>query len=84
MNGTKKIEFSKVLAIVVTVLFTGVVLFLLAIWALTDKTPEQLQAGIDILGVVAAPFGIVVTGYFAKAGIENFQKIKNQKEDDQV
>lgn len=69
-------EFSKVLAVVVTVLFAGSVLFLLAIWAISDKTPAQLQAGIDILAVVAAPFGIVVTGYYAKAGMENYQKIK--------
>jgi Kef-type K+ transport system membrane component KefB len=72
----KKMEFSKLLAIIVTALFVCTVGFVTLIWAVTNKTPEQLQIGISILGVVAAPFGVIITGYFAKSGVENFQKIK--------
>lgn len=28
---------------------------------------------------MAAPFGVVITGYFAKAGVENYSKINNSK-----
>ena len=73
---SKKIEFSKLLALIITALFVGSVGFVLLVWAITRKTPEQLQIGVNILGIVAAPFGVVVTGYFTKAGFENFQKIK--------
>ncbi len=76
MKKAKKIEFSKLLALIITALFVGSVCFVLFVWAVTGKTPEQLQVGTNILGIVAAPFGVVVTGYFTKAGVENFQKIK--------
>lgn len=75
----KRLEFSKLLAIIITILFIFSVCFITAVWAFTNKSPDQLQIGISILGVVATPFGVIVTGYFAKAGVENFQKIRNNK-----
>lgn len=71
-----KMEFSKILALIITAIFVAAVGFVALVWAFSDKTPDQLQSGIDILGVVATPFGIVITGYFAKSGVENYQKIK--------
>lgn len=79
----KKLEFSKILALIVATLFVVTAIFVTAVWAFTNKKPDQLKVGIDILSVVATPFGVVITGYFAKAGVENYQKIKNQKGDNQ-
>lgn len=78
----KKIEFSKLLAIIITVLFVLSVCFVLAIWAITNKPPDQLEIGISILGVVSTPFGVVITGYFAKAGVENYQKIRKGQDNE--
>lgn len=65
----KKIEFSKILAMVVTILFVVSIIFSLIVWFLQDRLPTEL------LVYVAAPFGVVVSGYFAKAGVENYKKI---------
>lgn len=69
----KRTEFSKKLAIAVSFLFFFVILFSLATWFFQDRTP------IEILGYVATPFGVIVTGYFAKAGVENYSKISQSK-----
>ncbi|MCX7715610.1 MAG: hypothetical protein N2171_07770 [Clostridia bacterium] len=77
-----RFEFSKVLALVISILFVCTVCFVSLVWAVSDKMPEQLRIGIDILGVVSTPFGIIVTGYFAKSGVENYTKIKGSKKDE--
>lgn len=69
-KGHKKLEFSKALAIVVTVLFIVSVVFVFAVWFFQDRV------GTEILGYVATPFGVVITGYFTKAGFENYKKIR--------
>ena len=66
-------EFSKILAIAVTVLFFASIIFVFAVWYFEDRL------GTEILAYVAAPFGVVITGYFAKAGVENYSKINNSK-----
>ncbi len=71
---------SKVLALIITALFVLISCFVSLVWAISHKTPEQLQIGISILGVVATPFGVVITGYFAKSGVENYQKIRKGKD----
>jgi hypothetical protein len=66
-------EFSKILAIAVTVLFFASIIFVFTVWYFEDRL------GTEILTYVAAPFGVVITGYFAKAGVENYSKINNSK-----
>ncbi len=63
-------EFSKILAITVTALYVVTVLISLISELFFDKST------IDVLKEVGVPFGIVITGYFAKAGVENYTKIK--------
>lgn len=70
----KNKEFSKVLAIAVTILFFVSIIFVFAVWFFEDRL------GTEILAYVAAPFGIVITGYFAKAGVENYSKISQSKQ----
>lgn len=66
----RRTEFSKGLVKLVASLFVFTVLFCLVMWVIRDEFPE------GILTIVAAPFSIVVTGYFGKAGYENAQKIR--------
>lgn len=70
----KHIEFSKQLAIVVTVIFIASILFVFWVWYFEDRL------GTQILEYIADPFKIVISGYFVKAGIENYQKIKTSNE----
>lgn len=77
MKNSKQ-EFSKVLAIAVTILFFVSIIFVFAVWFFQDRL------GTEILAYVAAPFGVVITGYFAKAGVENYTKIKGQEPTDEV
>ena len=72
----KKIEFSKLLAMVVTCLFVASVIFVFYVWYREDRI------GTEILGYVSTPFGVVISGYFAKAGVENYQKINKYQGDD--
>lgn len=64
----KKIEFSKLLAIIVTTLFVFCILFSLIAWIKLDRIPAEL------LPYVAAPFATTVSGYLIKAGYENGRK----------
>jgi hypothetical protein len=70
----KRTEFSKGLVKLVAGLFVFTVLFCLVMWILRNDFPQE------ILTIVAAPFSIVVTGYFGKAGYENAQKIRGTYE----
>lgn len=67
----KKYEFSKKLAVMVSALFILTFIVAWVAWFLTGELP------VDMLTFVAAPFSVVITGYFAKAGVENYQKINN-------
>lgn len=67
----KKAEFSKVLAIIITMLFVASIIFVFAVWYFENRL------GTEILSYVATPFGVVISGYFAKAGFENHGKINN-------
>jgi hypothetical protein len=64
-----KIEFSKRLALIVTRLFVASIIFSFITWYFEDRVP------LELLAYVAAPFSIVVSGYFIKAGSENKEKI---------
>ena len=72
---SKKREFSKTLAIIVTTLFVFSIIFVFGVWFFQDRV------GTEILSYVATPFSVVITGYFAKAGVENFNKISHSKEE---
>lgn len=71
MQNPKKYEFSKVLAVSVTLLFFIVIVFALGMWAFTGRIIPG-----EILTAVAAPFGTVIAGYFIKSGWENRYKIQ--------
>lgn len=73
---SKKREFSKTLAIIVTMLFVCSVVFVFGVWFFQDRI------GTEILSYVATPFGVVITGYFAKAGVENFNKISHSNKEE--
>lgn len=74
MNETtskKKIEFSKLLAIIITLVFIGTWLIGWVCWFFTKTLP------IELLNYITVPFSVVITGYFTKSGVENYTKIKN-------
>ncbi len=66
----KRVEFSKKLAIIVTTLFVASIIFVFWVWYFEDRL------GTQILEYIATPFGVVISGYFAKAGVENYQKVR--------
>jgi hypothetical protein len=71
MLKKQKAEFSKVLTVVITVYFFGMVTLALLAWLLTDRVlPEGL------MWVTAGPFASVTSFYFLKAGYENGKKIQ--------
>ena len=70
----KKTEFSKLLTVLITVFFFGVIIFSLIIWLIQDRIPSE------ILSTVAIPFGSVTGFYFFKSAYENGKKIDGNKE----
>lgn len=70
----EKMEFSKKLAITMTRLFTISFFFFLGVWFFQDRVSPELMT------FIATPFGVVITGYFAKAGFENHSKINKSDE----
>lgn len=70
----QNMEFSKILAIIMTTLFIASIIFVFGVWFFQDRL------GTEILGYVATPFGVVITGYFTKAGFENHSKITKSNE----
>ena len=71
-------EFSKRLAIAVSCLYFFVILFSLIVWYIDNRIPSE------ILGSVGAPFGVVISGYFVKAGFENWKKIETDCREEQI
>ena len=70
----KKTEFSKLLTVLITVFFFGVIIFSLIIWLIQDRIPSE------ILSTVAIPFGSVTLCYFGKSAYENGKKIDGNRE----
>ncbi len=70
----KKTEFSKLLTVLITVFFFGVIIFSLIIWLIQDRIPSE------ILSPVAIPFGTVTLCYFGKSAYENGKKIDGNRE----
>ena len=66
----KKTEFSKLLTVLITVFFFGVIIFSLIIWLIQNRVPNE------ILSTVAIPFGSVMLFYFGKSAYENGKKIE--------
>ena len=62
-------ETSKLLVLFVTCKFTAVLVFCMAAWLLKGEFPG------DILTVDATFSGVVISGYYGKAGFENWRKI---------
>lgn len=73
MKG-RRLEFSKLLAIIVTLTFIGTWAVAWVVWIKTQTLPT------DLLSFISTPFSVVITGYFAKAGVENYTKIRNNGE----
>jgi glucan phosphoethanolaminetransferase (alkaline phosphatase superfamily) len=70
---SKRYEFSKVLAMITTLLFVVCVMFSLIVRYKEDRVPDL------VLNYVATPFGVVLTGYFLKSGFENYKKISQSQ-----
>ena len=65
----QKIEFSKIIAIVMLVIF---VLTFFVAW-FTYIAQDKVNT--DLLNFISTPLMVIVTGYFVKAGTENYKKI---------
>lgn len=65
----KKLEFSKILTVSITIFFFGVIIFSLVFWAFENRVPDS------ILSMISIPFSSVTGFYFLKAGYENGKKI---------
>ena len=70
----KKTEFSKLLTVLITVFFFGVITFSIIVWLIQDRVPNE------ILSTVAIPFGSVTLCYFGKSAYENGKKIDGNTE----
>lgn len=66
----RKLEFSKAITIIITCLFITTWVAGWASWFLINNVPNEM------LEFITVPFGVVITGYFTKAGVENYGKIK--------
>jgi ABC-type multidrug transport system permease subunit len=73
----RPLEFSKIIAIVMLAVF--VFTFLLA-WAVYIK---QDKVSTELLSFISTPLMVIISGYFAKSGVENFQKINNNPENEE-
>jgi uncharacterized membrane protein (DUF485 family) len=65
------ITFSHVLAIIFVVLYVTIVLLVTGMWIW-----NRIE-GVFLLEAISMPVMTIVTGYFTKAGIENWSKINN-------
>ena len=66
----EKLSFSKRVVGTVTWLFVGIIIFSSGTWLLYREIPD------DLINYVDDPFSIIISGYFAKAGMENFLKLR--------
>lgn len=65
----QKLEFSKIIAIVMLVIF--VLTFFIA-W-FTYITQDKIST--ELLSFISTPLMVIISGYFVKAGVENYEKI---------
>ena len=66
----EKISFSKKVVGAVTWLYAGIIVFSAGTWLLYREISDALIDYVD------GPFSIIISGYFAKAGMENFLKLR--------
>ena len=66
----EKLSFSKKVVGAVTWLFVGIIIFSAATWLLYREIPDRLIDYVD------GPFSVIISGYFAKAGVENYVKLR--------
>ena len=69
---TQKLEFSKIIAIVMLVIFVLTFFVAWLVYIFQDKISTEL------LNFISTPLMVIVTGYFVKAGTENYQKINKE------
>lgn len=72
---TPQFEFSKVMVRYGLASFISQVIFSLAI---IFFRVESAQYAINLMGATVPLYAVIIGGYFGKAGLENFQKIKNE------
>ena len=65
----KSIEFSKVIAVIMLIIFVLTFFVAWFTYIFQDKVSTEL------LSFISTPLMVIITGYFAKAGVENYQKI---------
>ncbi len=68
-NKKPKLEFSKVIAI------TMLVVFVLTFFVAWFTYIFQDKVSTELLSFISTPLMVVITGYFVKAGTENVTKI---------
>ena len=68
-KGSRPLEFSKIIAIVMLTIF---VLTFFAAWF---TYIIQNKVSTELLGFISTPLMVIITGYFTKSGVENYQKI---------
>jgi thiamine transporter ThiT len=66
----EKLSFSKKVVGTVTLLFVGIIMFSAGTWLIYREIPDRLIDYVD------GPFSVIISGYFAKAGMENFLKLR--------
>lgn len=74
----KKMEFSKKLAVINTIVYLTVLLFSLVLWVVKGHYPDS------ILNTATAQYATTLSVYMIKAGMENYQKINVYREDEEI
>lgn len=72
----KKMEFSKKLAVINTIVYLIVLLFSSVFWVVKGNYPE------GILNTATAQYATTLSVYMIKAGVENYQKINVNREEE--
>ena len=72
----QKLEFSKIIAIIMLVIFILTFIAAWLVYIFQDKISTEL------LSFISIPLQTILSGYFVKSGFENVQKIKNDNEVD--
>ena len=65
----KSIEFSKIIAIVMLIVFVLTFFVAWLVYIFQDKIST------DLLSFISTPLMVVISGYYVKAGVENVNKI---------
>ena len=65
----KSIEFSKIIAIVMLIVFVLTFIVAWVTYIFQDKISTEL------LSFISTPLMVVISGYYVKAGVENVNKI---------